>query len=82
MLGMCAVFAEFEWNSTSDRIKSGLERARQQGKQIGRPSTVTADTEAAIRKLRTEGAGKLKIAKQLGVGVSTVQRVLSVAPAR
>jgi DNA invertase Pin-like site-specific DNA recombinase len=77
MLGMCAVFAEFEWNSISDRIKSGVERARSQGKRIGRPSTVTTATEAQIRKLRATGAGKLKIAKQLGVGVSTVQRVLA-----
>jgi DNA invertase Pin-like site-specific DNA recombinase len=77
MLGMCAVFAEFEWNTISDRIKSGLDRARKEGKRIGRPTTVTADTEASIRKLRADGAGKLRIAKQLGIGVSSVQRVLA-----
>ncbi len=77
MLGMCAVFAEFEWNTISDRIKSGLERARTQGKQLGRPTTVTAHTEARIRELRAIGAGKLKIARELGCGVSTVQRVLA-----
>ena len=76
MLGMCAVFAEFEWNTISDRIKSGVERARKEGKRIGRPSTVTSGTEDKIRQLRADGAGMLKIAKQLGVGVSTVQRVL------
>lgn len=81
MLGMCAVFAEFEWNTISDRIKAGVERARKQGKQIGRPSSVTDATEARIRRLRAEGLGMLRIAKQLGCGVSTVQRVLSEPPA-
>lgn len=77
MLGMCAVFAEFEWNTISDRIKAGVERARKEGKRIGRPSSVTDATEAKIRRLRANGLGMLRIAKQLGCGVSTVQRVLS-----
>jgi DNA invertase Pin-like site-specific DNA recombinase len=81
MLGMCAVFAEFEWNTNSDRIKIGLERARSEGKRLGRPTTVTAATEAQIRKLhgdpKNPSMGKLKIAKQLKIGVSTVQRVLA-----
>jgi hypothetical protein len=34
-----------------------------------------ARTEKTIRKMLAKGTGKLKIAKQLGVGVSTVQRV-------
>lgn len=79
MLGMCAVFAEFEWNTTSDRIKAGIARARKQGKRIGRPSSVTARTEARIRELRAKGFGKLRIARELGCGVSTVQRVLAAA---
>lgn len=79
MLGMCAVFAEFEWNTTSDRIKAGIARARKEGKRIGRPSSVTAQTERRIRELRAKGAGKLKIARELECGVSTVQRVLGAA---
>jgi DNA invertase Pin-like site-specific DNA recombinase len=77
MLGMCAVFAEFEWNTTSDRIKAGLARARAAGKHIGRPTSVRAKTEKRIRELADKGTGKLKIARTLGVGVSTVQRVLA-----
>jgi DNA invertase Pin-like site-specific DNA recombinase len=83
MLGMCAVFAEFEWNTISDRIKSGLSRARAQGKKLGRPTTVTADIERKIIKMhgdpKNPAMGKLKIARTLGVGVSTVQRVLAAA---
>jgi DNA invertase Pin-like site-specific DNA recombinase len=75
MLGMCAVIAEYEWNTTSDRIKAGLARARKEGKRIGRPTSVTAAKEAAIRRLLAKGVGKIKIAREVGVGVSTVQRV-------
>jgi DNA invertase Pin-like site-specific DNA recombinase len=66
---MCAVFAEFEWNSISDRIKAGVARARKEGKQIGRPSTVTAEVEQRIRELRrsTEPPmGIISIAKGVG----------------
>lgn len=80
MLAMCAVFSEFEWNSTSDRIKAGIARARKEGKRIGRPSTVTETVERHIVKLRKSTKppmGVLKIARTLGCGVSTVQRVLN-----
>jgi DNA invertase Pin-like site-specific DNA recombinase len=77
MLAMCAVFSEFEWNTTSDRIKAGIARARKEGKHIGRPSSVTTKTEARIRELRAKGLGKIRIARELGCGVSTVQRVLA-----
>ena len=80
MLAMCAVFSEFEWNNTSDRIRAGQARARKEGKRIGRPTTITARTEARIvglRKSRRPPMGIIKIAKTVGCGVSTVQRVLA-----
>ena len=36
---MMGVFAEFERAMIQDRVKSGLQRARTQGKTLGRPST-------------------------------------------
>jgi len=38
---------------------------------------VAEDVERSVRRPRGEGIGKRKIAKQLGVGVSTVMRVLA-----
>lgn len=76
MLGMCSVFAELEREIIRERIHSGLARARSQGKTLGR-RPVSARTESQIRELRGKGLGKLKIAKQLSCGVSTVQRVLA-----
>ena len=49
-------------------------------KTSGRPTSVSPATERQIRKLRAENPklGIIKIAKQVGCGVSTVQRVLAV----
>lgn len=74
MLAMCGVFAEFEREMIRERVNAGLARARAQGKRLGRPK-VDASVEHAIRQRRAKGQGMLKIARELGVGVSVVQRV-------
>jgi len=71
---MCGVFAEFERAMIVERVKAGLSRARSQNKTLGRPKT-SSTTEDQIRALRADGLGILKIAKQLGIGTSVVQRV-------
>jgi DNA invertase Pin-like site-specific DNA recombinase len=76
-LQMAGVFAEFERAIIVERINSGLARARSQGKHLGRPTSVTTKTEQRIRDLRAKGLGMLKIARQIGCGTSTVQRVLA-----
>lgn len=76
MFQMCAVFAEFDRAMMQDRIKAGLERAKAQGKSLGRPK-VSEQIEDRIRELRSEGRGMLRIAREVGCGVSTVQRVVA-----
>jgi hypothetical protein len=62
------VFAEFERAMIRERVKAGLERARAEGKTLGRPTISTA-TDAAIRKALKKGdVGIRKIATTLGVG--------------
>ena len=73
---MMGVFAEFERAIIRERINAGLQRARAQGKKLGRPK-VSAKVEQAIRDARGEGMGMMKIARELGVGTGTVQRVLA-----
>ena len=81
---MMGVFAEFEREMIRERVTAGLARARKQGtksgKAIGRPM-VADGVEASILELRAQGLGMLKIAKEAGCGVSTVQRVLKAAEA-
>ena len=74
MFQMVGVFAEFERSMIQERVKAGLARARKEGKRLGRPP-VSAEIEGKIRDARKAGQGMLKIARNLGVGVSTVQRV-------
>ena len=77
---MCGVFAEFEKSMIKERVISGIARSRltgtKSGKPHGRPANLD-NPEPHIRKLREEGLSMLKIAKQLGIGTSTVQRVLA-----
>ena len=75
---MMAVFAEFERAMIRERVKAGLERARAKGKKLGRPPVSTKTVEK-ILELRSNGLGIRKITRELGVGVSTVQRVIKEA---
>ncbi len=77
---MMGVFAEFERAMIRERVMAGLARARKQGKRLGRPR-VSAKTERAILKARKGNVGFNHIARDLGVGSSTVQRVLREAGA-
>ena len=77
---MCGVFAEFERTMIQERVRAGLARAKEHGTKSGRPigrPRVEVARELAIRKLRRKGFGLLKIAREAGVGVSVVQRVLT-----
>ena len=73
---MLGVFAEFERSMIQERVKAGLRRAKAQGKTLGRPK-VSGDVEKAVLAARATGTGKRKIARQLRIGVSTVNRILS-----
>jgi DNA invertase Pin-like site-specific DNA recombinase len=74
MYQMLGVFAEFERAMIVGRVNAGLARARAQGKTLGRPK-VDASVEKAVRALRVKGKGIRKVAAELGIGVSTVQRI-------
>ena len=77
MFQMCGVFAEFERSIIRERINAGLARARSNGKRLGRPK-VDPEVEKAIRQALARGdKGMRKIAREMGVGVSVVQRVWS-----
>jgi len=78
MFQMLGVFSEFERAMIRDRVKSGLARAKGQGRIGGRPP-VSAKIITTIHDKRASGLSLRKIAKQVGVGLSTVQRTLKVA---
>ena len=75
MIQMACVFGELEREMIRARVVAGLNRVREQGvKKLGRPP-VGRKVEAAIRQQLGAGHGILKVAKIVGVGSGTVQRV-------
>jgi DNA invertase Pin-like site-specific DNA recombinase len=80
LFGMMGVFAEFERGMIQERVKAGMARAKTNPKPgklaIGRP-TASQAVEDSIKELRAQNIGMLKIAKQLNIGTSVVQRVLA-----
>jgi DNA invertase Pin-like site-specific DNA recombinase len=63
---MLGVFAEFARGIIKERVNAGLARARANGVVLGR-----------IQRLRSKGYGILKIARELGIDTSAVQRVVA-----
>ncbi len=78
---MMGVFAEFERAMIRERINAGIARARKHGTKSGRPigrPPIPDRTLAAIHAARAQGKGIKRIARDLGVGVGTVQKAVHV----
>ena len=74
-----AAVAELERSLIRERVMMGLERAKAQGKQLGRPKGTALDTNR-IYRLRAEGLSLVKIAKRLGTSKTSVARILGTVP--
>jgi DNA invertase Pin-like site-specific DNA recombinase len=75
MIQMACVFGELEREMIRARVVAGLNRVREQGiKTLGRP-TVGKKVEEAVRRQLGAGHGILKVAKLVGCGSGTVQRI-------
>ena len=76
MAGMLAVFAEFEREIISERVKAGIAQARAEGRRLGRPLSA-AKQQKEVKRLFATGVSKAAIARQLGIGRTSVRRLLS-----
>ena len=74
MFQITGAFAEFERSMIRQRVRAGLKRAVESGKQLGRPKIEHAVEKRIQAQLRTK-KGMLAIAKDLKVGTGTVQRI-------
>ncbi len=72
---MISAFAQFERDIISERVKSGIDRARAQGKRPGRPPRPELEKQK-IRKLRQQGLSYSQITKRTGIPRSTVSVIL------
>ena len=76
---LLGVFAELESAILKERIHA-LNRARAEGKKLGRPSVAnTPQVIASVKLLRQNGHSIHKIARDLKIGVGTCQKILRAA---
>ena len=75
MAGLLSVFAEFERDIMRERVRAGLAHARLRGTRLGRPPTAIPKA-TAVGKLFRQGVGKSEIARRLGIGRTSVRRLL------
>ena len=76
MFGMLSVFSEFERSMIKERVIAGQQRAKAEGKHIGRKTNVTDGTLNAVKHMRENNVPIKRIAKDLHIGVGTVYKVL------
>jgi DNA invertase Pin-like site-specific DNA recombinase len=73
LFGIIAIFSEFENDIRSERIKSGMDRAKAEGKHCGRPMT-TSENVDTISKLKAEGFTDTQIMRRTGLSRNTVKK--------
>jgi DNA invertase Pin-like site-specific DNA recombinase len=74
MFQVTGAFAEFERSMIRQRINAGLKRAVEAGKTLGRPR-ISEKVEKHIQEQLRAGKGIIKVAREVGVGNGTVQRI-------
>lgn len=78
LLAVMSYFAEYEAKKISRRTKADLERAREEGKQIGRPSKFD-EYEEELRQMKEEGISKAEMNRRAGLAYNTVKHIRRIA---
>lgn len=76
LAGFAAYAAGQERKAISRRTIAGLEKARDQGKRLGRPPRLSGEQVDTVRQFRAAGVAISKIAREMGVPRSTVRNAL------
>ncbi|WP_137822557.1 recombinase family protein [Pseudomonas sp. D(2018)] len=64
--------AEFERDLLIERTQAGLQRAKSEGKSLGRPSVASAEQ---VAQLKAAGMSQSAVVTELGISLSTVKRL-------
>jgi putative DNA-invertase from lambdoid prophage Rac len=79
VMSVLGAVAEFERDLLRERTSAGIERARAEGKQPGRPSRLTDEQRMAIRSRIAAGATIYALAKEYGVDRRLIHRARDAA---
>jgi len=71
-MSVLAAVAQFERDLLIERTQAGLNRAKSEGKTLGRPPATSAE---AVQTHKTSGLSQSAVAKKLGISLSTVKRL-------
>ena len=66
----------YQVDSASERTKLGLERARGNGKKVGRPPALNPDQVEQCRRMADEGSGLRHIARVIQCSPATIKKAL------
>lgn len=82
MLKMMGVFSELERNIISQRVKSGMENAKAEGKTIGRPATTSDDIPNVFYKhypkYKNGEINKMEFSRLCSLSYPTIYKYLSI----
>ena len=81
LLNLLAALAEFELELIRERVKAGMDRARRQGRQIGRPKVTdrrgfNKRFGDILERLNDGAISRRQAAIELGIGYATLKRLL------
>jgi len=79
MFQFVGILSSWEREMIRERTLAGLERAKSEGKTLGRKKVTDKVMTAKIIELRNEKKSIRKIASEVGVSIGTVSNVLKVA---
>jgi len=70
-----SAIAELERNIIIERVKAGIRRAKENGKQLGRPKKLNLDVQE-LQKMRNQGLSFSKIAGRVHACPATIYQIL------
>ena len=78
-------YAQLERGILRERVKAGMDRARRQGKQIGRPSVWVRKGFKrrfgdVLQRLNAGDISRRQAARELNIGSATLKRLLDAGP--
>nr|WP_196217788.1 recombinase family protein [Burkholderia cenocepacia] len=73
--------AEFERDLLIERTNAGIQRARTEGKQFGRPSALTAEQQAEVAERLAKGEAVAALARDFKTSRQTIMRLREKAAA-
>ena len=81
LLNLLAAVAEFELELIRERVIAGMDRARRQGKRIGRPRVTdrpgfSRRSGALLERISAGNISRRQAARELGIGYATLKRLV------